>query len=331
MHPSSSLVRGVVCILVISCANLSTHAFAPAQSTAGHRHRQFHLLAMTSSSPSSTAPASNLEQLKSRISRAISIGAPAYNAGDVKGCADTYAETAQNIANDLPGHLRTKLKECLEEVEDGKTNANDDARAWALRRQFDAIMEYTPPFLPVSADSRVVLEPFTAQQLPSQPIEVKDNVMGGISSGSWTPSSSSETRSVGSFVGNTSLTNNGGFASLRWRFPTVQNFSYARGIYLKARHSNPGEHTFRLILKDATCERIRLANFKTVFANPSSELDSTLLIPFDEVGNMEQMGNSMVGAPSFDSSAVTEIGVMAIKPTVVGEFEIEILDWGLYN
>jgi len=219
----------------------------------------------------------------------------------------------------------------LEEVEDGKTNANDDARAWALRRQFDAIMEYTPPFLPVSAESRVVLEPFTAQQLPSQPIEVKDNVMGGISSGSWTPSSSSETRSVGSFVGNTSLTNNGGFASLRWRFPTVQNFCYARGIYLKARHSNPGEHTFRLILKDATCERIRLTNFKAVFANPSSELDSTILIPFDKVGNMEQMGNSMVGAPSFDSSAVTEIGLMAIKPTVVGEFEIEILDWGLYN
>ena len=94
-----------------------------------------------------------------------------------------------------------------------------------------------------------------------------------------------------------------------------------------------------MILKDGTCERIRLTNFKAVFANPSSSTEKSdntgsvdpICIPFAEVGDMEQMGNTMVGAPPFNPSAVTEIGIMAIKPTVVGEFEIEILDWGLYS
>lgn len=286
------------------------------------------------SSSSSSTKSVNLDQIKHRISRAISIGAPAYNAGDVKGCADAYASAAQEIiANDLPDQLRIQLSECLEQIKDDEktNNANDDARAWALRRQFDAILEYSPPFLPVSADANVVLEPFTAQQLPPRPIEVMDNVMGGMSSGGWTPSPSSENCAVGAFRGSTSLANNGGFASLRWRFPTVQNWSYAKGIYLKIQHINPGEHTFRLILKDSTCERIRLTNFKAIFADPSTNGDDPILIPFGEVGDLEQMGNAMVGAPAFNPSAVTEIGVMAIKPTVVGDFELTMLDWGLFS
>ncbi len=81
---------------------------------------------------------------------------------------------------------------------------------------------------------------------------------------------------------------------MRWRFPTVQNWSYAKGIYLKIQHSSPGEHTFRLILKDSTCERIRLTNFKAIFADPSTNEDDPILIPFGEVGDIEQMGNAMV-------------------------------------
>ena len=295
-----------------------------------------------SATEAASEAAPNLEQIKQQISRAISVGAPAYNAGDIKGCADTYAATAQTILGALPDQLRINLDKCLVDIHGDAGNINDDARAWALRKQFDAILEYTPPFLPVSQkDSEtVVLEPFTSQQLPSQPIEVMDNVMGGVSSGGWTPSdaSSSSSSSVGKFCGTTSLANNGGFASLRWRFPRLQNWSYAKGIYLKVQHSNPGEHTFRLILKDATCERIRLANFKAVFANPSSStanaVDSSghaILIPFTEIGEIERMGNAMVGTPPFNPSAVTEIGIMAIKPTVVGDFEIEILDWGLFS
>ena len=90
------------------------------------------------------------------------------------------------------------------------------------------------------------------------------------------------------------------------------------------------QHTFRIILKDDNCERVRLANYKVVFANPDQIQDQPLLIPFTAFDQMEQMGNSLVGSPPFNPMGVTEIGIMAIKPTVVGEFQLEFEEWGLY-
>jgi hypothetical protein len=46
---------------------------------------------------------------------------------------------------------------------------------------------------------------------------------------------------------------------------------------------------------------------------------------------MEQMGRAMEGSRALDPRAVTEIGLMAIKPTVVGDFRLEFLEWGLYK
>ena len=117
---------------------------------------------------------------------------------------------------------------------------------------------------------------------------------------------------------------------MRWRFPTIQNWSYALGIYIKGiKHSKAQEHTFKLILKDTMCEQVRLANYKAMFANPNGA-DEPLLIPFTTFDQMEQMGNVMVGSPAFNPVQVTEIGIMAIKPTVVGEFQLEFSEWGLY-
>mmetsp|Transcript_318 Transcript_318/g.335 ORF Transcript_318/g.335 Transcript_318/m.335 type:complete len:229 (+) Transcript_318:3-689(+) len=45
---------------------------------------------------------------------------------------------------------------------------------------------------------------------------------------------------------------------------------------------------------------------------------------------MEQMGRQLSG-PIFNPSAVSEIGIMAIKPSVVGDFELTIPEWGLYT
>jgi hypothetical protein len=95
-------------------------------------------------------------------------------------------------------------------------------------------------------------------------------------------------------------------------------------------HSKPEEHTFSIILKDDVCERVRLTNFKAVFAN-REQVDQPLLIPFEAFNQMEQMGKALVGSPAFNPVAVTEIGLMAIKPTVVGEFLLEFSEWGLYT
>jgi hypothetical protein len=57
----------------------------------------------------------------------------------------------------------------------------------ALRRIFDAIIDYTLPITPSSSlssqptsKSNISLEPFTQSQLPSEAFGVMDNVMGGI-------------------------------------------------------------------------------------------------------------------------------------------------------
>lgn len=264
----------------------------------------------------------DLIQAKQRISQAISLGAPAYNEGDIKKCANVYKDTAKEIAPLLPSSFQTKL---LREVEDNDSNENYDAKAWALRKIFDSIVDYQPPLVPQDVSGEdITFEPFTNSQLGGEPLGVMDSVMGGVSSGSWISKSNT-------FCGETSLANNGGFSSMRWRFKNLQNWSYAKGVYIKGlKHSKSQEHTFRIILKDATCERVRLANFKAVFANPE-RADQPLLIPFSVLNEMEQMGRSVAGSPAFDPLAVTEIGLMAIKPTVVGEFQLDFSEWGLYS
>lgn len=272
--------------------------------------------------PSSTQEPPLMDKAKSLISTAISIGVPAYNTGDIKECARVYKDTALTIAPMLPSNLQAELGSTLRET---FRDANEEA--WAFRRNFDSIMEYVVPFGPQDTDdastSTFRLEPFTGSMIPLEPCVVNDNVMGGMSKGAWISSSKS-------FRGTTSLANNGGFSSLRWRFDRIQNWSYAKGIYLKVKHSNPTEHTFRVILKDTTCDRVRGANFKNVFGNPSQSIENPILIPFESFDQMEQMGRPLSG-PVFDRSGVTELGVMAIKPTVVGDFELRIEEWGLYS
>ena len=295
-------------------------------------------LEMNTGSITNTSSQIIMDKAKSLIAKAISIGAPAYNAGDIPECARVYKETAMEITTlgMLPPSLQNGLQDTLDTEHDDPNEA-----AWAFRKQFDSIVEYQIPFMPqtystnTSSDDsdndkpNVTLEKFTDKMIPSQPVIVNDNVMGGMSQGQWVNESKI-------FRGTTSLANNGGFASLRWRMNTIQNWSYAKGMYLKVNHSNPDVHTFRLILKDTTCGQVRGANYKNVFSNPNSKSNSdsnlaenAIFIPFDKFDQIEQMGRALVG-PTFNRGAVTEIGLMAIKPTVVGEFELQIEEWGLY-
>ena len=96
------------------------------------------------------------------------------------------------------------------------------------------------------------------------------------------------------------------------------------------RRSRAEDHTFRVVAKGAVCERVRLANFKAVFANPDG-VDGPLLVPFAAFDWMEQMGRALPGSPAFDLMHDAEIGLMVIKPTFVGEFQLEFLEWGLYS
>ena len=56
---------------------------------------------------------------------------------------------------------------------------------------------------------------------------------------------------------------------------------YAKGIYLKVKHSNPEQHAFRIIFKDTTtCEQVRGANFKNVFSNPNKGTNQLYLFKY---------------------------------------------------
>eukprot|EP00640_Fibrocapsa_japonica_P002928 CAMPEP_0113938528 /NCGR_PEP_ID=MMETSP1339-20121228/4962_1 /TAXON_ID=94617 /ORGANISM="Fibrocapsa japonica" /LENGTH=271 /DNA_ID=CAMNT_0000941689 /DNA_START=93 /DNA_END=908 /DNA_ORIENTATION=+ /assembly_acc=CAM_ASM_000762 len=258
----------------------------------------------------------SLEEAKQLIADAISIGAPLYNSGDIIGCARLYRSAAEKISPLLPPKLQSSLQGTLQTQED-----NCNSEAWAFRRQFDFIIAYQAPFTPASARNTHRLDSFTSEQVLPQPRNIDDNVMGGVSQGQWIPTSNT-------FFGYTSLKNNGGFSSLRWRCNSVQNWSDAKGIFLRVKHSDPENHTFCLILKDSMCEQIRGANFKSYFCNPEGE-DAPILIPFTAFNQIEQMGRQLRG-PALNPAKITEVGLMAIKPSIVGQFEIAMEDWGLY-
>jgi len=119
----------------------------------------------------------DLNEAKQLISQAISQGAPAYNAGDIKQCATIYKQTAKEIATLVPTTFQSKL---LQEVDDNVTSATEDhdAKAWALRRVFDSIIDYQLPLMPqaIALEDNIKYEPFTATQLSAEPIQYPNQI-----------------------------------------------------------------------------------------------------------------------------------------------------------
>ncbi len=83
--------------------------------------------------------ASGLEQMMESIANAISVGAPAYNQGNIDACYRVYRETARRLIADYencPGP-RKALEHGLRRAAAMK---DVDARAWAMRDAFDGLM-----------------------------------------------------------------------------------------------------------------------------------------------------------------------------------------------
>ncbi|MFM8979718.1 MAG: heme-binding protein [Planctomycetia bacterium] len=84
------------------------------------------------------APAAHTGGAADMIRAAIEVGAPAYNAGDIEGCARTYADTARTLlaSEGLLGEMHAmELANVLATRHEGA-----DAQAWALRRSFDRVL-----------------------------------------------------------------------------------------------------------------------------------------------------------------------------------------------
>jgi hypothetical protein len=85
------------------------------------------------------APVDAGEQVRSYLSGAIAIGAPAYDAGDHRGCYEVYVCTARLILHTVEGSekakqvLREALVECAPQIDVSE-------QAWILRRAFDRVL-----------------------------------------------------------------------------------------------------------------------------------------------------------------------------------------------
>ena len=95
-----------------------------------------------SSVPGNSQPSSSLEAIRSYLSLALRLGAPAYSLGDHRGAYEVYACTARLILSGVKGAdeerqtLREALTQCCTEVD-------VDEQAWIMRRAFDAVLGET--------------------------------------------------------------------------------------------------------------------------------------------------------------------------------------------
>ena len=75
-----------------------------------------------------------------RIARAIEVGAPTYNRGDVRGCYEIYERTARAIEAALPSRCPGPAQALREGRDRAARAPSDDASAWAMRDAFDGLL-----------------------------------------------------------------------------------------------------------------------------------------------------------------------------------------------
>lgn len=84
-------------------------------------------------------PSPPIAAVRAYLSLAIRVGAPAYNAGDHRGCFEVYACAARYLIHSVKGAdaatnaLAAALHRCATEVD-------VNTQAWVLRRAFDAVL-----------------------------------------------------------------------------------------------------------------------------------------------------------------------------------------------
>jgi hypothetical protein len=75
--------------------------------------------------------------MENALEEAIKKGAPMYNKGNIKGCADLYMKTAASVLSGASGAEKQRLKDGLQEA---RSSSSSKDAAWALRHAFDDIL-----------------------------------------------------------------------------------------------------------------------------------------------------------------------------------------------
>src|SRR5262249_18608702 len=89
--------------------------------------------------PGPSGPPQPLAVIRSYLSLAIEIGAPAYNFGDHRGCYEVYACTARMLLQAVEGVDDSKAL-LQQAVQRCATLTDPNQQAWTMRHAFDAIL-----------------------------------------------------------------------------------------------------------------------------------------------------------------------------------------------
>jgi hypothetical protein len=84
-------------------------------------------------------PSLSSREVQLYLSLAIRLGAPAFNAGDHRGCYETYACAARLLVNaqSVPDAIKEVLRVALEQA---STQQNVTRQAWIMREAFDSLL-----------------------------------------------------------------------------------------------------------------------------------------------------------------------------------------------
>lgn len=218
-----------------------------------------------------------MDAAQNLIASAISQGAPAYNRGDVEGCARLYAQTAEQLLlleqHELSGSSRTQLQQALRE------NTSSDASAWALRRALDEVaasLGVGGRGIGYTERAKQVRIRAPALQLGPRQLEwyvLNDGVMGGQSQSALVPTDDGGMI----FHGNISL-DGGGFASCRTLIEGPETLGLGqRPRALRVKVSGDGQQ-FKVGLR--ATDGFREPTWQAAFDTTAGEVTEAVL-PFD--------------------------------------------------
>ena len=251
----------------------------------------------TKARPRPTLRVMRLEQIRSCILTAISVGVPVYNRGDTQGCYDVYAKAAQECLafsstpalSDQTPTIRRALSGAIAEAQG--QSGEPAQQAWTMRRALDTVLievegaESGPASTNAQQPAAAQSVDFTDASVAAAWDAVDDRIMGGTSRSRVVYS-----EGVTAFEG-TLVQAGGGFASARYGRPL--SLAGVEALRLKVRVAD-GREGYKLTLAGDHAPRVSYQ----------------CLIPADA---------SAYGPPDADGFAELELPLSCFKPSFQGQ------------
>ena len=219
-------------------------------------------------------------------------GVERYNAGDIQGCVNVYANCVANILDldQIPQEARKTLTNGLQEC--SNSNGDIDTQAWALRGALDKFINY---------NAAAITTLSFLDQLPATFQTVNDGVMGGCSSSAI---QHNQNQSAAIFSGNLSTANNGGFASVR----AVVRFDLTNANCIRITAASTSGGIYKLRLRN-TVQRDAIS-YSHDFNVGNDGQYQTIDLPLN---NFKATWRGRPQNGTLDRSNVSSIGIMLVS------------------